>query len=349
MMNVETWHSIIHGSAKELGIDSDSVHLVVTSPPYPMIAMWDGLMAQQNPVIGEKLRLGHGLEAFELMHKELDNVWREIHRVLSPGGLLCINIGDATRSFNAKFSLYPNHARIINALVKMGFTSLPGIIWKKPTNAPNKFMGSGMLPAGAYVTLEHEWILIFRKGEKRVFKTKEEISRRRGSAYFWEKRNTWFSDVWHITGTRQDENSTVTRNTTASFPLEVPFRLINMFSIRGDTILDPFLGTGTTSIAAIICGRNSIGYEIDKTFVGSTHERIRNLDMRKLNSLLTKLLAEQEQFISARKSVGKRFKHFNKFLNLEVTSSHESDIKIYYLSELKFDKRFWVARYSLAE
>lgn len=117
------------------------------------------------------------------MHQELDKIWSECYRVLKEGGIACINIGDATRTINNNFCLYTNHARIINYCLKIGFTNLPNIIWRKQTNAPNKFMGSGMLPAGAYVTLEHEWILIFRKGGKRQFKTEKDKVERRSSSF----------------------------------------------------------------------------------------------------------------------------------------------------------------------
>ena len=92
---------------------------------------------------------------------------------------------------------------LFKACEKLGFINLPNILWHKTTNAPNKFMGSGMLPCGAYVTLEHEWILIFRKGGKRVYKKTEEKEIRRDSSFFWEERNIWFSDIWEIKGVKQ--------------------------------------------------------------------------------------------------------------------------------------------------
>ena len=178
---MNTLHHYYTGNSKKMSaIADDSVDLVVTSPPYPMIAMWDEIMADQNIKIK----------------------WRECLRVIKPGGFLCINIGDATRTINGRFKLYNNHSRIITSCLGMGFVGLPNIIWRKQTNSPNKFMGSGMLPCGAYVTLEHEWILIFRKGDKRVFKDAETKQTRCKSAFFWEERNTWFSDIWEIKGTK---------------------------------------------------------------------------------------------------------------------------------------------------
>jgi DNA modification methylase len=179
----QTSHQIIIGAAQKMEqIKSNSIALVVTSPPYPMIAMWDEIMSDQNPKILEAFKNNNGPLAFELMHLELDRVWAEVERVLIPGGFACINIGDATRTINGDFALYPNHSRIITAFQKLGVPNLPNILWRKQTNAPNKFMGSGMLPSGAYVTLEHEWILVFRKGGKRQFNTEGEKLRRKESS-----------------------------------------------------------------------------------------------------------------------------------------------------------------------
>ena len=102
---------------------------------------------------------GDGNSAFELMHRLFHNMWGEVFRVLKYGGIACINIGDATRTIHKHFRLYLNHARILSKCIELGFSNLPNIIWRKQTNAPNKFMGSGMLPPGAYVTLEHEYVL----------------------------------------------------------------------------------------------------------------------------------------------------------------------------------------------
>lgn len=156
-----------------------SLDLVVTSPPYPMIAMWDELFCRSSRAVRNALAAEDGERAFELMHRRLDAVWDECYRTLREGGIICINIGDATRTLGDQFGLYPNHARILQHLRKCGFTALPDILWRKPTNAPNKFMGSGVLPVGAYVTLEHEYILIARKGARRVFSSEREKKKRR--------------------------------------------------------------------------------------------------------------------------------------------------------------------------
>ena len=194
---MKTTHKILFQNARDLGeIPSESVDLVVTSPPYPMIDLWDKMFSSQNPEIQRALASNNGKKAYALMHEILDSVWDEAFRVLKNGRFACINIGDATRKVGDDFCLYPNHARILNYLLNLGFSVLPDILWRKQANTPNKFMGSGMLPAGAYVTLEHEYILILRKGSKREFKTEDEKENRRESALFWEERNIWYSDVW---------------------------------------------------------------------------------------------------------------------------------------------------------
>ncbi|MBD3282352.1 MAG: site-specific DNA-methyltransferase, partial [Candidatus Portnoybacteria bacterium] len=248
-------------------IKSNSIDLIITSPPYPMISMWDTILSKQNKKIKIALEDKNGKLAFELMHKELDKVWKEAYRVLKDGGIACINIGDATRTIDGKFQLYPNHSRILNYCFKVGFDVLPTIIWRKQTNAPNKFMGSGMLPVGAYVTLEHELILILRKNGKRNFIKNNEKIQRQESSFFWEERNLWFSDIWFdIKGTNQKLLSKKTRKRSAAFPFNLAYRLINMYSVKNDNVLDPFLGTGTTTMAAMASQRNSLGIELDKSF-----------------------------------------------------------------------------------
>lgn len=260
---IETTHRFYNGDSRELTfLDDESVNLVVTSPPYPMIEMWDTAFREGSTQIAGALDRGDGWDAFEQMHRLLEPVWEEVARVLTPGGILCLNIGDATRSVGGLFSLYPNHARVLQSLHALGLRSLPAVIWRKPTNSPTKFMGSGMLPVSAYVTLEHEYVLILRKGPSRTFGPQER-RRRRESALFWEERNRWYSDLWDLRGTRQALPEGGSRKRSAAYPLELPFRLIHMYSIRGDTVVDPFGGTGTTAVAAAAGGRNSVMVERD--------------------------------------------------------------------------------------
>lgn len=161
---MKTNHIINIGNSQNLDkIESESVNLVVTSPPYPMIEMWDETFSNLNPEIEVALQNEDGNQAYTLMHRELNKVWNEMDRVLTDGGIVCINIGDATRKLGNIFQLYSNHSRIISFFEEKGYQVLPDILWRKQSNKPNKFMGSGMLPPSAYITLEHEYILVFRK------------------------------------------------------------------------------------------------------------------------------------------------------------------------------------------
>jgi len=269
---VETTHEIRVGDARELDVEPESVELVVTSPPYPMVEMWDDGFAAQDPAVETALADGDGEAAFEAMHALLDDVWTLVADALRPGGVAAVNVGDATRRFDGEFRLYPNHARITEALSAAGLTQLPGIVWRKPTNSANKFMGSGTLPTNAYATLEHEHVLLFRKGGTRSFPPNDDD--RYASAFFWEERNVWFSDTWEIRGTGQGLSADDgRRERSGAFPLELPLRLVRMYSIRGDTVLDPFVGTGTTSLAAILTGRSSVGVERDPDLAAAFAER----------------------------------------------------------------------------
>ena len=122
---MNTFHKILCADSRKLGqIQSESVDLMVTSPPYPMIKMWDEMFSEQNPEIKKALLLGNGNKAFELMHRELDKVWNEVYRVLKNGGIACINIGDATRTINNNFQLFASHSRIVNHCLKIGFQGI---------------------------------------------------------------------------------------------------------------------------------------------------------------------------------------------------------------------------------
>lgn len=314
-------------------IEDESIDLIVTSPPYPMIEMWDDIMTLQNPKIGNALS-DNPTDAFEMMHQELDKTWRECYRLLKDGGMMCINIGDATRTINKEFQLYNNHTRIVNACISLGFTNLPNIIWRKQTNAPNKFMGSGMLPCGAYVTLEHEWILVFRKGGKRNYKHIDDKLMRRESSFFWEERNKWFSDLWEIKGVKQLISNSQTRKRNASYPLEIPFRLISMYSQQGDTVLDPFLGMGTTTIAAMMSQRNSIGVEIDAKLLPSIFENIDGVSMKMANDSIYQRYSCHLDFVKERENLGKEVKYYNEALKCKVMTSQETDMNFHYLQSI---------------
>ena len=327
MINMKTTHNILFQDARNLReIPSESVDLVVTSPPYPMIEMWDEMFSHQNPEIQDALACGTGMQAYALMHEILDAVWDEVFRVLKNGRFACINIGDATRTVKGNFCLYPNHARVLTHLLKIGFSALPDILWRKQANTPNKFMGSGMLPAGAYVTLEHEYILIVRKGPKREFKTEVEKANRRESALFWEERNVWYSDVWtDIKGTGQKLPKAMSRLRSAAFPFDLAYRLINMYSVKGDVILDPFLGTGTTTAAAMTARRNSIGVEIDESFQHALCLVAHHI-VDFSNDYLHNRLLRHYAFVENRIQNSGALKYTNKYYGCPVVTSQEQFI-----------------------
>jgi modification methylase len=239
--------TLIQGDARHLPeIDSGTVALIVTSPPYPMIPQWDRLFASM------------GAHDYPAMHRILRAAWRECARVLVPGGILAVNIGDAVRSLKGKFQLWPNHAQVLVDATAIGLRPLPHLLWKKPTNKPNAFLGSGFLPPNAYVTLDCEYILLFRNGNLRTFPRRDRT--REVSRYTREERDRWFSQIWSdIRGTRQGPGG----SRSGAFPPEVPHRLIRMFSVLGDTVLDPFAGTGTTLWSAVRLGRDAVGAETD--------------------------------------------------------------------------------------
>lgn len=333
-----TSHTIHFKNADDISeVQDQSVSLVVTSPPYPMIEMWDDSFATQNSAIGKALEENNPDLAFELMHQVLDKVWKECYRVLGEGGIACINIGDATRTVNKKFQLFSNHARIISSFLDLGFSNLPNIIWRKQTNAPNKFMGSGMLPPGAYVTLEHEFILVFRKGNKREFSSGQKPNRRK-SSYFWEERNTWFSDLWDFKGTSQYLSKNEIRNRSGAYPFEIPYRLINMFSVRGDTVLDPFVGTGTTSLAAIAAGRNSVGYELEKEFQKIIQQNLlEKTNLSSINDTIRQRILNHKRFIRDRisKKGENSIKYKNEFFDFPVMTRQEKKLILQFVKSIQ--------------
>ncbi len=240
-----------------------SVHLVVTSPPYPMVGIWDDFFLEESA------------QSYDEMHCYLYQTWKEVKRVLVPGGIACVNIGDATRTKDGMFHLYPNHSRVIESFEQLGLVTLPYVLWKKPTTKPRyrgkgAFLGSGFLPPNAYVTLDMEYILIFRKGSLRTFEPKD--PQRYKSKFTKKERDEWFSQVWTVTGARQTHQGLERR--VAAFPEEIPRRLIRMFSVEGDLVLDPFLGSGTTLKAAMDLSRQFVGYEKLEDFSRIIRERM---------------------------------------------------------------------------
>ena len=219
-------------------IKNDSIHLVITSPPYPMIQKWDSLFKKVD---------------FKSQHNFLNKVWKECYRILIDGGICCINIGDATRSIDGNFQCFPNYSQIVMFCFNIGFTPLIPVLWKKISNRHNAFLGSGMLPPNGYISQDYEYIIILRKGKLRKFKSRDK--NRYKSSFTKKERDLWFQQTWNIQGAKNAKR-------TSAFPQEIPRRLIRMFSLIGDTVVDPFWGTGTTGKMAMLLDRSFIGYEI---------------------------------------------------------------------------------------
>jgi len=230
-----------------------------------MIPQWDNLFRAL------------GATDYRGMLRVLSDAWAECHRVLAAGGILAVNIGDALRSDRGEFRLWPNPAETLVAASGLGFVPLPYVLWKKPTNRPNAFLGSGFLPPNAYVTLDCEFVLLFRKGALRRFPPHD--ATRLASRFTRSERDRWFSQVWtDIRGARQ----TSPRGRSAAFPLELAERLVRMFSVVGDTVLDPFAGTGTTLWAAARWGRDAIGVEWDRATYRALEASARNQKFKTL-------------------------------------------------------------------
>ncbi len=332
---MKTDHGIVTSDSRHLKcLEDESVDLVLTSPPYPMIEMWDNLFSSLSSDAKAAMDAENGVSAFAAMHDVLDVVWSEVRRVMKPGAIACVNIGDATRRIGSRFMLYPNHSRVTDAFGRLGFDPLPVILWRKQTNAPNKFMGSGMLPCGAYVTLEHEYILVFRKGGKRDFAGKADRELRMESSYFWEERNKWFSDVWDIKGSQQKLGSPELRSRSAAFPFEIAYRLVNMYSVYGDTVLDPFAGTGTVTLACIACGRNSVSVDLEPAFARFALDQA-SAFKDAANRILFARVDVHRKFVSDREAAKGVFGYENERLGLRVMTRQETRMMLYAIAGIE--------------
>ncbi|MCZ7581405.1 MAG: site-specific DNA-methyltransferase [Fimbriimonadaceae bacterium] len=258
-----TTHKLVLGDARSFPyIPNESVHLVVTSPPY-----WNLKRYNEHPN-----QMGH-VNDYEEFLSELDMVWRECYRVLVPGGRLVCVVGDVCQSRRkfGKHSVVPLHADICVLCRKIGFDNLNPIIWHKISNASfevengTKFLGKPYEP-NAIIKSDLEFILMQRKPGGYRQPTEE---MRRLSKMSKEEYDVWFRQIWNITGAS-------TRSHPAPFPVELAYRLVRMFSFVGDTVLDPFCGSGTTMVSAMKCGRNSIGIEIDPAYCRLAAHRLRD-------------------------------------------------------------------------
>jgi len=248
-----TSHRLINADSRDLSFLGDaSVHLVITSPPY-----WNLKRYNENPD-----QLGH-IEDYEAFLIELEKVWRHVYRILVPGGRLVCVVGDvcvARRDFG-RHLVFPLHADICVICRRIGFDNLNPILWHKISNASyevengSKFLGKPYEP-NAIIKNDMEFILMQRKpgGYRKPTNVQREASRIAKNDF-----DRWFQQIWNITGAS-------TKQHPAPFPMELATRLVRMFSFTGDTVLDPFCGSGTTMIAALRTGRNSIGIEIDPEY-----------------------------------------------------------------------------------
>lgn len=255
----KTFHKIITGDARRMkSVTDGSIQLVVTSPPY-----W------QLKDYGDEKQIGFN-NSYEDYINNLNLVWAECGRVLEGGCRLCVNIGDqfARSVYYGRYKVIPIKTEIIKFCETIGFDYMGTIIWQKTTTTNTtgggSVMGSFPYPRNGVVKIDYESIIIFKKNSpapRRII----EKERKEKSKMTAEEWNTFFSGHWNFKGERQVKHM-------AMFPVELPNRLIRMFSLVGDTVLDPFLGSGTTSLSAMNLERNSVGYEINADF----REVIRN-------------------------------------------------------------------------
>jgi site-specific DNA-methyltransferase (adenine-specific) len=254
-----TKHKIIIGDSRKMEeILDKSIHLIITSPPY-----W------QLKDYGVENQIGFN-DSYESYINHLNLVWSECFRVLHDGCRLCINIGDqfARSVYYGRYKIIPIRTEIIKFCETIGFDYMGAIIWQKPTTMNTTggatIMGSFPYPRNGIIKIDYEFILIFKKPGNppkvsKEFKEKSKLSK--------EEWNEYFYGHWNFNGEKQTEH-------LAMFPEELPKRLIKMFSFVGDTILDPFLGSGTSTLAAKNLNRNSVGYEINEKFLSLIKEKV---------------------------------------------------------------------------
>jgi modification methylase len=251
-MYLSTKHRIITGDSRHMGeLKDKSVQLVITSPPY-----W------QLKDYGTNEQIGFN-DSYENYINNLNLVWNECYRVLDNGCRLCVNIGDqfARSVYYGRYKVIPIRTEIIKFCESIGFDYMGAIIWQKKTTTNTTggatIMGSFPTPRNGILSIDYEFILLFKKlGTPR--KPDREI--KEASKMSKEEWKDYFSAHWNFGGTKQDGH-------IAMFPEELPRRLVKMFAFVGDTVLDPFMGSGTTALAAKNLNRNSVGYEINHDFI----------------------------------------------------------------------------------
>jgi site-specific DNA-methyltransferase (adenine-specific) len=257
-MNITT-HKIINGDCRNMrGIRDNSIQLIVTSPPYWQIKDY-----------GVNNQIGFD-DNYETYINNLNIVWRECYRVLDKGCRLCVNVGDqfARSVYYGRYKVIPIHSEIIRFCETAGFDFMGQIIWQKATTmnttGGGAVMGSYPYPRNGIVKLDFEYILLFKKqGES----AKPTPAQKEKSALTKEEWNTYFSGHWHFAGAKQDRH-------LAMFPDELPRRLIKMFSFAGETVLDPFAGSGTTAKVSRELERHSVSYEINPAFIPVIEDKV---------------------------------------------------------------------------
>ena len=279
-MNNKTIHKIINGDSRQMTeLLDNSIHLVITSPPY-----W------QLKDYGSKNQIGFD-DNYENYINHLNLTWQECYRVLHNGCRLCINIGDqfARSIYYGRYKIIPIHTEIIKFCEIIGFDFMGSIIWQKATTMNTtggaSIMGSFPNPRNGIVKLDFEYILLFKKQGEAPKPTKEQKENSKMSNEEW---NTYFNGHWYFSGAKQDKH-------LAMFPEELPRRLIKMFSFPDEIILDPFMGSGTTALAAKKLNRNSIGYEINSDFIPIIKNKIGQNDVLK-NDFIEVLKQENSDF-----------------------------------------------------
>lgn len=276
--NLQTSQTIYIGDSRDLSmIPDESVHLILTSPPY-----WN--IKEYNDQAGQ---LGH-IDNYQVFLEQLDKIWSDCYKKLVVGGRMVINVGDVllSRRENGYHKVIPLHSDIQVRCEKIGFDNLAPIFWYKIGNANfeagggAKFLGKPYEPNGI-IKHDVEYILMLRKnGGYR----KPTLEQRRLSIISEKEFNSWYKQIW-------DFNGTSTKNHPAPYPEELANRIIRMFSFVGDTVLDPFLGSGTTMLCASKIGRNCIGVEVDKVYAQYSHRRLlKTIDLYRQGKVDLKLI-----------------------------------------------------------
>ncbi len=294
-------HKIINGDSRSMAeLKNKSVDLVITSPPY-----W------QLKDYGTETQIGYN-DSYEEYINNLNLVWKESYRVLNNGCRLCVNIGDqfARAVYYGRYKVIPIRTEIIKFCEAIGFDYMGAIIWRKKTTSNTtggaSLMGSYPTPRNGILSINYEFILLFKKLGTPIKPNRELKERSKMTKEEWK---TYFDGHWDFGGVRQDGH-------IAMFPEELPKRLIKMFSFVGDTVLDPFLGSGTTSLAARNLNRNSVGYEINPEFIPYIERKLEINQGGIFNKLDYKFLKQEQLDVDFKSEIEKFpyiFKDFHKF------------------------------------